>query len=851
MVAFVRLRWIYAAAVVVHLLLYAVIGGAWYLLRQDRQASYQTVATAQDNVTLGLERDILRNIDIYDLSLRAAAFHLSLLGGITDSGARNALLFDSASFAHDFRPIVIVDATGTVVLDAAAAAPRVVSIAGRYAFEMHRANDHLGLMLYLAEHSVFDNKAYFQITRRIRAPEGGFGGIVLGGIDLGYFNNAFSRLTLPPGGVIALVGFDGRVVAEVPARGAPGRMLNNGDISAEMRALADGHGSFESPGGGSDIPRVVTVRRLGTLPFFLRVGTPQSAVYAEWRFRAWGAGLGVVLVVVVSSLLAFGLKQELKRRKKAEAKAVAASAAARAGEARLNTYVDHLADGILALRRRGDGRFAYERINAAAADMLGLDPVLAVGQSAEEIWSVPLGEMVQTQWGSGSAEVLRFERVHEAGGVRRVLRIAVAPVKEPQPDGTETVTLLLANLRDVTATADLERRLLQAQRMEAVGQLTAGVAHDFNNMLQAQMGALELLLDEVADTPRAAELAQMALNAGSHGSRLTHSLLSFSRQQHLAPRPVLAGALLDRLGQMLAHTLGPKIQLEVTAQDGMAALFADAAQLEAALLNLASNARDAMPDGGQLRIEARDATPDDAPRGETASSSAVQGRCVLLAVSDTGQGMNPDVVARACEPFFTTKGVGKGSGLGLSMVQGFTQQSGGVLRILSTPGKGTRVELWLPAAPASNPEPAPAAAEPGPVFGTGRVLLVDDNPDVLAVTAEILEGAGFMVVPAANGEEALALLRSEQPFDILVTDYMMPGLDGGRLVAQACSCCPGLASLVITGHTETGALGELSPDVVVMHKPVRGAVLVRQITDIIAARHPSARVPALSSAAFR
>ncbi len=272
------------------------------------------------------------------------------------------------------------------------------------------------------------------------------------------------------------------------------------------------------------------------------------------------------------------------------------------------------------------------------------------------------------------------------------------------------MTLILASVRDVTATVALEAQLRQAQRMEAVGQLTAGVAHDFNNMLQAQLGALELLVDEVEDRPHARYLANLARNACEHGARLTHSLLSFSRQQHLAPEAVPVAALFNRLEPMLARVLGPLVELRMAVESGMGPPFADAAQLEAALVNLALNARDAMPEGGVLRIEARNRRRSDA------DSRGVADPAVLLVVSDNGHGMKPEVVARACEPFFTTKGVGKGSGLGLSMVQGFAEQSGGTMRITSRPGRGTQVELALPCAVG---EPACRASRPGRGSGTG------------------------------------------------------------------------------------------------------------------------------------
>ena len=292
---------------------------------------------------------------------------------------------------------------------------------------------------------------------------------------------------------------------------------------------------------------------------------------------------------------------------------------------------------------------------------------------------------------------------------------------------TRSAAAAAAKLRDeVARREEAEQRLVQAQRMEAVGQLTAGIAHDFNNLLQAQMAGLDLLLDEVQGRgesgcfrpERACALIERALAAGSRGARLTHHLLAFSRKQVLQPEVVSLPGLLAELGHVLARMLGPQVELRVVAAPDAPSPFVDAAQLESALLNLCINARDAMPGGGRLLVEASEAEADGTDAGAerlgTAPDSLARGRYVRIAVTDTGAGMDAATLARACEPFFTTKGVGRGSGLGLSMVQGFARQSGGALRIRSRPSEGSRIEIWLPRA-AAVPEllmPVPRSTAP-------------------------------------------------------------------------------------------------------------------------------------------
>ena len=392
-----------------------------------------------------------------------------------------------------------------------------------------------------------------------------------------------------------------------------------------------------------------------------------------------------------------------------------------------------------------------------------------------------------------------------------------------------------------------EQALRQSQKMEAVGQLTAGVAHDFNNLLQAQMAGLELLLDAVRGQERPTRYVQMALASSEKGARLTHSLLSFSRQQMLRPEAVDTPALLTRLRGLLSRTLDPRIALRLKVEPGLAPPLADLAQLEAALLNLCLNGRDAMADrGGLLVVEASSGA--DCVSSVRLPDGLKAEHCIVFAVTDEGSGIDAGTLARVCEPFFTTKGVGKGSGLGLSMVQGFARQSGGELLIESWPGAGTRVAIWLPRATLGEagqgrkdrPDDAglryeEAGSRPQ---GSGRVLLVDDEASVRELMAEVLEGAGFDVVQASSGEEGLALLRVPTArFDALVTDYAMPGMTGGELMAAIRRERPRFPGLVITGYAETAQLGEVPSGCRVLHKPFRTNDLVAGVVELLESSH--------------
>ena len=397
--------------------------------------------------------------------------------------------------------------------------------------------------------------------------------------------------------------------------------------------------------------------------------------------------------------------------------------------------------------------------------------------------------------------------------------------------------LFVAVGRDVTDRKRLEEELRQSQKMEAVGQLTGGLAHDFNNLLTGITGGLELLETRIAQG-RAAEAGRYiaaAQGAAKRAAALTHRLLAFSRRQTLEPKPVDANRLVGGLQELLGRTVGPAIRLAVSASPDIWPTLVDANQLENALLNLCINARDAMPHGGRLTIETANCVLDE--RGGRIRDLAA-GSYVSLCVTDTGSGMPPEVIARAFDPFFTTKPLGQGTGLGLSMVYGFVRQSGGQVRIHSQPGEGTTVCLYLPrhAAPAADEPDTPDSALPA---GSGEtVLVVDDEPTVRMLVADVLGELGYATIEAADGAGGLELLRSGRRIDLLVTDVGLPGGMNGRQVADAGRALrPGLRVLFITGYAETAALGEgqLGAGMQVLTKPFAMEELARRIRDLLTA----------------
>jgi PAS domain S-box-containing protein len=427
----------------------------------------------------------------------------------------------------------------------------------------------------------------------------------------------------------------------------------------------------------------------------------------------------------------------------------------------------------------------------------------------------------------GRRERIELDYPCHAPGQERWFRLLAAPLMPGRAGGAVVVHL------DVTVAKTVERALHQAQKMESIGQLTGGIAHDFNNLLTAVIGNLELLRRHVVENERGARLLNGAIAAAERGATLTQRLLAFARRQRLEPEAMDIAGAVEGMTELLAQSVGPRVRITTAFSPDLWPGQVDPSQFELVLLNLALNARDAMPDGGTLSIAAANEHISGTKDGDTALAP---GDYVRIAVADTGTGMPPWVLARATEPFFTTKEVGKGSGLGLAMVHGVAAQSGGTIRIDSTPGQGTTVEIYLPRAikeaPAAERAAANAAGAPAPHTGA-RMLVIDDDPDVRDFVVECLRTSGYEVAAAADGAEGLACLE-RHPFDLVITDFAMPGMSGMEVAAAAKARRPGLPVAVITGYADANALD--TSGLPVLRKPFSPDELTACVARVLAAR---------------
>jgi PAS domain S-box-containing protein len=500
--------------------------------------------------------------------------------------------------------------------------------------------------------------------------------------------------------------------------------------------------------------------------------------------------------------------------------------AAEAERDRLAAVVEQAGESVVITDR--DGRIVYT--NAAFARITGYGAQEVIGRRQDFLRAESQSPETEEAIGQALLEGRSWtgsSRDRRKDGIERDMDLVISPRR----DGAGNAVGRIIIGRDVSRERSLEAQLTQSQKLEAIGRLAGGVAHDFNNLLTAISGYAEILRSQFeADDPRAEDVLEIQ-RAATRATQLTAQLLAFGRRQILRPRPLDPQSILAGITPMLRRLIGEDVEVVTMARPGLGAVMADPGQLDQVLVNLALNARDAMPTGGRLEIEVDEIELDNS-FVETHVGAHV-GRHVVFRVGDTGIGMDPDVRAHAFEPFYTTKGPGKGTGLGLSTVFGIMEQSNGYVEVDSEPGRGTTFRLYLPAALAAADAPSrtdPAAAMPG----VGTILVVEDEQPVRALACRILEKAGYVVLAAATGEQALDVEAwHEGPIDLLFTDVILPGMSGRELAEVVTARRPGMPVLYASGYNQEIAIarGVLGPGISYLPKPYSGEQVLRRIRE--------------------
>jgi two-component system, cell cycle sensor histidine kinase and response regulator CckA len=501
---------------------------------------------------------------------------------------------------------------------------------------------------------------------------------------------------------------------------------------------------------------------------------------------------------------------------------------------RLRIHVEHTPLAVI----EWDPEFRVVAWNAAAEHIFGFSRDEAIGQHAYFIVPPDIRQHV-AEIGQGLLQQTAGTRSTNDNVTKDGRTISCEWYNTPLVDESGRVLGIASLVQDVTERVALEQKLRQSEKMEAIGRLAGGVAHDFNNILTVIMGYTHILSDGLPAASQLTDATSQIRSAAEHAAGITRQLLAFSRRQILAPQVIDLNEIMMSLDLMLRRLIGEDIAVLTMPGRGLGAVNADPGQIEQVIMNLALNARDAMPNGGKLTLETENMDLGDAYARE--HPPLQPGRYVMLAVSDTGTGMSPATQAHIFEPFFTTKEIGKGTGLGLSTVYGIVKRSGGYIWVYSEPGKGTTFKIYLPrvdqAAEKLRTDRQPASAE----GGSETILLVEDDPQLRELTSSILEQCGYKVVLAANADEGLAMCRTiDRDLHLLVTDVIMPGMNGRQLAEQVQQISPKTRVLYVSGYTNNAIVhyGVLDPGLWFLPKPFSLSALVAKVREVLDAESP-------------
>jgi PAS domain S-box-containing protein len=544
----------------------------------------------------------------------------------------------------------------------------------------------------------------------------------------------------------------------------------------------------------------------------------------EYRFRAKDGGylwFSWTATFEHGRVYASGRNVSAERQQRAELEA--AETARREADALYRAYFENTPEALFVVGIDDNGDFRVEEINPAHEAGVGLKIEDIRDRRIQDILPAGVANQVLKTYRHvvETGALYQYRELFDLSGDPQHWDTSLVPVR----DADGRITRLIGASRNVTRQVVAEEALRQSQKMEAMGQLTGGVAHDFNNLLTPIVGGLDMLQRKGLGGEREQRIIAGAMQSAERAKTLVQRLLAFARRQPLQAIAVDVAKLVEGMGELVSSTTGPQIKVVVEAPDDLPPAKADPNQLEMALLNLAVNARDAMPEGGSLRISA-----GEERIGPDHRSKLRPGAYIRLSVADTGAGMDDATLARAVEPFFSTKGIGKGTGLGLSMVHGLASQLGGALTIRSRPGLGTNVELWLPLSAEALEVPGATPEKLAEARARGTVLLVDDEELVRMSTADMLSDLGYSVVEAASGEEAVRLISRGERFDVLVTDHLMPGMTGTDLADTVRAAKPGVPVLLVSGYAEHEGI---APGLPRLTKPFRADELAARLSELI------------------
>jgi len=835
----IGLNGLFAMNVVLVGLLIAVVGGViWF----ERAQSIAQAERNARNLTDVLAAHTLENFRLIDQVLLAIGQRLSIDQLHQDEQVEPAyqVLLDAARTAPiGVLTFFILGEDGRLLNSSRTPRRELTDLSDRDIYLAQRQSAEKELFIgatVLGRIGFAAGRWIFNVSRPLTRSDGSFGGVVAAAIAVDQLTVLYDSLNVGEDGIVTLFHQNGIVLARSPADArVVGQNLSQGPMFQEGLSRAEA-GTLIATSPADNMTRILGFRSLNDMPLAVVVGLSLERELSSWRRYGMIAGGATLFVAALILLFLSFTQRRLRQSARDETRFIEA-------ELRRKEELESYSRQLLKAQELANmGSWRHE----FGAQTVDVSPMLQRIAGRQETGVDSLDEAIalvhpedreryfatqETAVKSGEPQEIEYRIRRENGTIRHLWSELQC---ERGDDGQPLA--MFGIVQDITERKTTEEQLRQSQKMETIGHLTGGVAHDFNNLLMVVMGNLDLLLDRMQHDPDTASVVNAAIAAAERGASLTRQLLAYARRQPLAPRELDVNAAIQGISRLMRRTLGEQIEIETVLGGGLWHALADATQVENAVINLAINARDAMPNGGKLTLETANASFDESYAG--LNDEVAPGQYVMIAVTDTGTGMSADIIARAFEPFFTTKPVGRGTGLGLSMVYGFAKQSGGHAKIYSEPGHGTTVKLYLPRARAAAvAAQSPAVAKrPQSSRGGETVLVVEDDELVRATVERMLKELGYQTLLASTAEAALPILESDAHIDLLFTDVVLPGKMGGRELSEsAAQMRPGLPVIFSSGYTQNSIIhqGRLDAEIELLSKPYKKQDLANRLRAVL------------------